>query len=100
MSDINIFVIEVAEARKKLKKFMTPRMREALDQAGLEVDMESGEEIRDELPEGLPGKFVVPEEVLFFPHEKGETEDKKKARRRMKDLNNKKKRKRVPGSMG
>jgi hypothetical protein len=99
MADITIIVIESGgEARKRLKKSMPPQVRAALDQVGRDVDMESGEELRDGLAAGFPRKFVVPEEVLVFPPEEEEPETTKLRRRRMKDLNNRLRRKRLPGN--
>lgn len=104
MANINIFIIDGSEARKNLrkglKKFMPKNLRESFDQAGVDVDMESGEEMRENLPEGLPREFVVPEEVLVFPAEKGDSETTKKRRRRMRDINNRLKSKKTPGNPG
>lgn len=102
MADINIFIIERGgggrEVRQRLKKLMPAQVREALDQAGRDVDMESGEELRDKLPKGFDRRFVVPEEVLVFPADEEEPEGTKKRRRRMKELNQKLRRKRMPGN--
>ena len=97
---ITIIVIESegAEIRKRLKKAMPAQVRESLDAVGKEVDIESGEEIRDKLPAGFPRRFVVPEEVLVFPDEEPEDEVKVKRRKRMKDLNTKSRRKRTAGN--
>jgi hypothetical protein len=98
MGDIIIINIEGQEARKRLKKLMPRQVRESLDQVGRDVEMESGEELRDKLPEGFPRRFVVPEEVLVFPAEEEEPETTKKRRRRMRDLNRKIRRKKTPGN--
>jgi hypothetical protein len=98
MGDIIIINIEGHEARKRLKKLMPRQVRGALDQIGRDVEMESGEELRDKLPEGFPRQFVVPEEVLVFPQEEDEPETTKKRRRRMRDLNRELRRKKTPGN--
>jgi hypothetical protein len=98
MGDIIIINIEGPEARKRLKKLMPPQVRAALDQVGRDVDMESGEELREGLAEGFPTKFIVPEEVLVFPPDEEEPDGKKKRRRRMRDLNNQMRRKKLPGN--
>ncbi len=99
MASINIFIIKNAgEARKRLKKLMPPQVRSALDQIGRDVDIESGEEIRDKLPGGFDRRFVVPEEVLVFPAEEEEPKRTKQRRQQMKDLNNRLRRKRLPGN--
>ena len=77
---------------------MPKQVREALDNVGVDVSMESGEELRSKLSPGFPNKFVVPEEVLTFPSEEGEPERTKGRRRRMRDLNNKLLRKKQPGN--
>jgi hypothetical protein len=100
MADITIIVIESAgaETRKRLKKAMPAQVRESLDAVGRDVDMESGEEIRDKLPAGFPRLFVVPEEVLVFPADEEEPDSTKKRRRRMKELSTKLRRKKLPGN--
>lgn len=98
MADINIFIIEgPGEARKRLKKLLPPQVRKSLDQAGLEVDMESHEELRDKLPAGFPRKFTVPEEVLVFPSTK-ENLNLKEGRKKLRDLRNSAARKKIPGN--
>jgi hypothetical protein len=98
MVDINIFIIDGAELRKKLKKLMPAQVREALDQSGRDVELESAEEIREKLPAGFDKRFVVPEEVLVFPDEEEEPDGTKKRRRRMRELNTKLRRKKLPGN--
>lgn len=99
MADINIFIIESpGEIRKSLKKLLPPQVRASLDQAGVEVDMESHTQMRDKLPAGFPAKFTVPEEVLVFPSEEGESETTRRRRQGMKAMNLKLKRKRIPGN--
>ena len=99
MAKITVIIIESegAAQRKRLKETMPTQVREALNSAGLDVEMESGEELRKKLPRGFPDKFVVPEEVLVFP---AEEEDKvnAKRRRRMRDMNNSTRRKKLPGN--
>lgn len=100
MANITIIVIESegAELRKRLKKAMPKNIKDTFDAIGRDVDMESGEEIRDKLPEGFPRRFVVPEEVLVFPPDEEEPEQTKKRRRNMRDLNTKSLRKKLPGN--
>lgn len=98
MGDINIFIVSQAEVRSKLKKLMPKQVRESLDNAGLDVSMESGEELRGKLAPGFPNSFVVPEEVLMFSEEEDEPAQKRKSRRTMRELNNKLRRKKQPGN--
>ena len=98
MADINIFIVEVREARKRMKGLLPPQVRKSLDQAGLEIDMESNEELREKLPAGFPSKFTVPEQILFFPPEEEEPEATKKRRRQMRELNNRLRRMKVAGN--
>ncbi len=102
MTDINIIInIEGVEAnRKKLKKLMPTALKESLDSAGVEVELQSAEEVREKLPAGFDKRFVVPEEVLVFPTEEGESDMAKKRRRRMKELNQTNRRKKIPGNTG
>ncbi len=97
---VTIIIIESAggTARKKLKESMPAQVREALDAVGRDVDMESGEQLREGLARGFPNKFVVPEEVLTFPPDEEEPESTKKNRQRMRELNNKLRRKKLPGN--
>ena len=97
---VTIIIIEGdgATARKNLKDKMPKSVREALDSIGHDVEMESGEQLRRKLPEGFPDEFVVPEEVLVFPAEKGESELAKTGKRRLKNLRNKLIRKIQPGN--
>lgn len=97
MADITIIIMENgAETRKRLKAALPPSMRESLK--GREVEMESGEQLRDKLPEGFPRKFVVPEEVLVFPDEAEEPEPQRKRRRRLREMSLKSRRKKLPGN--
>ena len=96
--DITIIIISQPEVRKNLKTLMPKQVREALDSVGRDVEMESGEELRSKLAPGFPTAFVVPEEVLTFPPDEDEPDLTKKRRRRMKDLNNKLRRKNQPGN--
>jgi hypothetical protein len=97
MADINIFIIENgSETRKQLKKLLPPTLQKSLE--GHEVEMESGEQLRDKLPEGFPRAFIVPEEVLVFPSEEDEPAVRKTRRRQMKDINLKNKRKKIAGN--
>ena len=97
---VTIIIIEGdgATARKKLKEKMPISVREALDSVGRDVEMESGEQMRRKLPEGFPDEFVVPEEILVFPPERGESELSKSGKRRLKSLRNKLVRKTQPGN--
>ncbi len=98
---INIFIVgggELREARKRLRSTLPAQVQESLHQSGREVELESGEELRDKLPEGFPRKFIVPEQVLFFPDEEGESNTTKKRRRQMKNLNNRLRRKKTAGN--
>lgn len=99
MSDINIFIVQSPEEiRKNLKKLMPESMRKQFDKQGLNVEMESGEQLNEKLPPGMPKAFVVPEEVLTFPSEPGELESNRNRRRRIRDLNLKTRRERLPGN--
>ncbi len=86
-----------AVARKKLKDRMPESVREALDAAGRDIEMESGEQIRRKLPKGFPDEFVVPEEVLVFPEEEEDVK-KKKTRKRINVMRNNIARKNQPGN--
>ena len=96
--DITIIIVSQPEVRKNLKTLMPKQVREALDNAGRDVSMESGEEMREKLAPGFPTAFVVPEEILTFPPDEDEPDSTKKRRRRMRDLNNKLRRKKQPGN--
>ena len=96
--DITIIIMSQPEVRKNLKSLMPKQVRESLDNVGVGVSMESGEELRGKLAPGFPNSFVVPEEVLVFPPEEDEPLPTKKRRRLMKDLNNKLSRKKQPGN--
>ena len=96
---VTIIIIEGdgAIARKKLKDAMPESVRESLDQVGKDVEMESGEQIRDKLPEGFPREFVIKEEVLVFPEEEEDVK-KKKTKKRINNMRNNIVRKSVPGN--
>ncbi len=98
---VTIIIIEGgpgAVERKRLKDKMPASVREALDSVGRDVEMESGEQMREKLPEGFPDEFVIKEEILTFPEEPGESELKTKGKRRIKQLRNKLIRKTQPGN--
>ena len=99
MADITIIVIESkgAEMRKRLKKAMPESIRQTFDEIGRDVDMESGESIRDKLPPGFPRTFIVPEEILVFPVEEKD-EVLVQRRKQIKEVNTKRRRKRTPGN--
>ncbi len=97
---VTIIVIDGdgATQRSNLKDKMPAQVREALDAIGKDVAMSSGEDVRRQLPAGFPDKFVVPEEILFFPDEKQESPANVKARKRLNDRLQKMIRKSLPGN--
>lgn len=99
MGDIIIINIESgAEGRKQLKKLLPVSMQKSLNDAGVDVEMESGEQLRDKLPEGFSRAFVVPEEVLVFPTAEKEPEERASMRKRLKAMSLKNRRKKQPGN--
>lgn len=96
---ITIIIIDSGEdLRKKLKDAMPKQVRASLDQAGLGVEMESGEQMRAKLPDGLPNAFVTKEEILVFPQDEEEPSNTKSRRRRMTEINNRLRRKKLAGN--
>lgn len=99
---VTIIVIEGdgAESRKKLKEAMPKSVRESLDAVGRDVEMESGEQMRDKLPAGFPREFVIKEEILVFPDEKEDapTKANKRMKKRINSMRNDLVRKTIPGN--
>ncbi len=98
MSDVTIIIIDGSESRKNLKAAMPESIRKVFDSVGRDVEMESGEQIKDKLPAGFPRAFVQLEEVLFFPPSEEESEPTKKRRRGMRELNNRRRRIKTAGN--